>query len=265
MSDSDFYLETLEGLLARDILRKDMTVLVICGGPYDKETLLTAGFKQVTISNINSQPDPKEYEPYEWSSQDCEDLPYQDATFDFGIVHSGLHHCTSPHRGLLELFRVCRQGVLVFEPKDNFLVRLGVKLNLGQEYETFDVEKTNYLGGGGVKNTPIPNYVYRWTERDVIQTINCYAPYGNHRYIFMHALRIPWWRWQKLSKMPLKSTIRIFEPVLKVLSKIFPVFNNNFAFAVVKARVPEDLHPWLKHSGDDITVKCEWFASNYKK
>ena len=226
MNNSYFYLETLEKLLKQGILQKNMNILVVCGGPHDKETLLKAGFERVTISNINDKQDPKEYEPYQWCSQDCENLPYQDVTFDFGIVHSGLHHCASPHRGLLELFRVCQQGVLVFEPKDNPLVRLGVKLNLGQEYETFDVEKSNYIGGG-VRNTPIPNYVYRWSERDVMQTINCYAPYGNHRYIFMHALRILWWRLEKLSNMSLEFIVRLFEPLLQILSQIFPGFNNN--------------------------------------
>jgi hypothetical protein len=29
---------------------------------------------------------------------------------------------------------------------------------------------------GGVKNTPIPNYVYLWTEREVTKTISSFAP-----------------------------------------------------------------------------------------
>jgi ubiquinone/menaquinone biosynthesis C-methylase UbiE len=45
-------------------------------------------------------------------------MAFDDNSFDFAIVHNGLHHCYSPHRGLLELYRVSRQGILVFEPRD---------------------------------------------------------------------------------------------------------------------------------------------------
>src|SRR6266851_8888773 len=48
---------------------------------------------------------------------------------------SGAAYCHSPHRGLLEMYRVARRGVLAFEPRDTRLVRLGVRLGFGQEYE----------------------------------------------------------------------------------------------------------------------------------
>ena len=98
----------------------------------------------------------------------------------------GLHHCHSPHRGLLELYRVARQGVLVFEPRDTALVRLGVRLNLGQKYEVAAVSH-NGLSAGGVGNSQIPNYIYRWSEREVEKTILSYAPYGQPRFRFLCA------------------------------------------------------------------------------
>ncbi len=67
--------------------------------------------------------------------QDVERLGFTDRAFDFVVVHQGLHHCHSPHRGLLEMYRVARRGVLAFEPRDTRLVRLGVRLGFGQEYE----------------------------------------------------------------------------------------------------------------------------------
>ena len=35
---------------------------------------------------------------------------FEDGAFDFVVVHQGLHHCHSPHRGLLEMYRVARRG-----------------------------------------------------------------------------------------------------------------------------------------------------------
>jgi ubiquinone/menaquinone biosynthesis C-methylase UbiE len=262
MHNNDFYLATLEKLLAQGILSKEMKILVTCGGYYDRDSLIRGGFKNVTISNVDTRQVAEEYKPFDWSFQDCEDLSYSDETFDFGIVHSGLHHCRSPHKGLIELFRVCKKGILVFEPKDNSITRLGVKLGFGQEYEVSAVADTN-CHHGGVRNTSIPNYVYRWTEQDVVQTINCYAPEGKHKFIFINALRLPWWRLTTLSKRYMESIFRIFEPLLNVLSKVFPLFNNNFAFVVLKAQIPEDLHPWLKSVDGKINIEREWFKANY--
>lgn len=262
MNYYDFYLTTLEKLLAQGILNKAMKILVICGGPSDKETLLQAGFEGVTIANVDPRHVAKEYAPFEWSFQDSENLSYQDETFDFGIVHNGLHHCISPHKGLLELFRVSKKGVLVFEPQDNPLVRLGVKLGIGQDYEVSAVAHNSCLYGG-VRNTPIPNYVYRWTKREVVQTVNCYAPEGTHEYIFMSELRMPWSRLKGLSRRDMELVVRLSEPFLKGLSKVLPWFNNHFAFVVLKARIPEDMHPWLKETSGEVEINREWVKAHY--
>jgi SAM-dependent methyltransferase len=71
-----------------------------------------------------------EFAPFLWSFQDAERLTFAENEFDFCIVHSGLHHCYSPHRALLEMYRVARVGLLVFEPRDGALVRLGMRLNV---------------------------------------------------------------------------------------------------------------------------------------
>ena len=35
---------------------------------------------------------------------------------------------------------------------------------------------------GGQRNTPIPNYVYRWTRREVEKTVLAFAPVAKHRF-----------------------------------------------------------------------------------
>jgi ubiquinone/menaquinone biosynthesis C-methylase UbiE len=53
-----------------------------------------------------------EFAPFSWSFQDAEQLSFEDEAFDYVFVHAGLHHCASPHRALLEMYRVARRGIM---------------------------------------------------------------------------------------------------------------------------------------------------------
>ena len=72
----------------------------------------------------------RERRPVSWSFQDAERLEFDDGEFNMVLVHSGLHHAQSPHRALLEMYRVARTGIVCFEPIDNPVTRLGVRLGL---------------------------------------------------------------------------------------------------------------------------------------
>src|SRR5262245_49203576 len=121
----DFYHEVLEQLLRAGVMLTDMEVLVLCGGDTDRTVMRGCGFHNVVISNV-SQPQ-CESAPFFSCQQDAERLTYEDESFDFCVVHNGLHHCQSPHRALGEMYRVARKGILFFEPYDNLVTRLGVK------------------------------------------------------------------------------------------------------------------------------------------
>ena len=189
----EFYEHTLEWLIGKEVLKREAKVLVVCGGPLDKDVLFKAGFTDVTITNLDSRLNGSEFLPFQWHYQDAEKLSILDDEYDFCIVHNGLHHCASPHRALLEMFRVARTGVLVFEPRDSLLARLGIRFKFGQQYETAAVEGDG-LTLGGMRNSGIPNYVYRWTEREVEKTIRSFCPWGEPRFLYRYALRIPWVR-----------------------------------------------------------------------
>src|SRR5438309_2064841 len=161
-SRDDFYETTLQWLLDKGVFSPEARVLVVCGGHFDKEALLKEGFTDVTISNLDLPKNGNEFSPFRSSNLDAEKLDLLDEEYDFCIAHNGLHHCASPHRALLEMYRVAKKGVLVFEPRDTLLVRLGIRFNFGQEYETAAVQGDG-LAFGGVRNSGIPNYVYRWT------------------------------------------------------------------------------------------------------
>jgi ubiquinone/menaquinone biosynthesis C-methylase UbiE len=258
----DLYLDVLKDLLERGVVRSDMRVLVLCGGERDHHALQTAGFSNVTISNVDPRMGADKYAPFQWSFQDAEQVGFEDGSFDFCIAADGLHHCQSPHRGLLELYRTARAGLLVLEPRDNVLTRIGVWLGYGQEYEAAAV----YANGGrfgGVRNTELPNYVYRWTEREIEKTINCCAPWGKHQFLYWYKLRVPWPALRmRRSKGRLLLTMLAF-PFLRLFTWIFPGQSNNFGFAVIKPRIPDDLHPWIVSNGKEMQLNQGWMKERY--
>ena len=260
----DFYTETIRSLLRRGLLNQNMRILVVCGGRLDRDVLERCGFANVVISNLDDRIEGHEFAPFLWSFQDAERLTFVDDEFDFSIVHNGLHHCYSPHRALLEMYRIARVGLLVFEPRDGALVRLGVRLNVGQEYEVAAV-CGNDMMFGGVRNSELPNYVYRWSPREVRKTIQSFAPIGEHQFAFFHALRVPWSRFELLRNKLYLAAVVAALPVLKALSLVFPAFCNNFGFVVLKPRVPDDLFPWLVRDNGRVILNRDWVRARYKK
>lgn len=260
---SDFYADTLLALLRKNVLRRDMKILVICAGDYDRDILQQCGFTNVTLSNLGSRARAADFAPFDWSIQDAEQLTFADNQFDVTIAHSGLHHCRSPHRALLEMYRVSRVGVIVLEPSDNLVTRLGVRLGLGQEYEVAAVAGTGCRSGGQT-NTPIPNYVYRWTRREVEKTISSYDPLGKHKFLYFHKLRVPWYRSNMMRRRLVDVVFLLLTPLAQCLAAIFPSCCNNFAFVVVKPKVPDELHPWLKSVNGSIAINTDWIAARYR-
>ncbi len=252
----DFYQQTLRELLKDGWLRLDSRVLVVCGGGYDRDTFEALGFRDVTISNLDSRLKGNEFAPYPWSRQDVENLSFEDGAFDFVVVHQGLHHCRSPHRGLLEMYRVARRGVVAFEPRDTRLVRLGVRLGFGQEYEIAAVAG-NGLQFGGVGNSATPNFVYRWTEHEIEKTIHTFAPEGRAGFRYFSALRVPESRIRIMKNRLVAGALMALVPAVRVFAAAFPKQSNCFAFAITKVG---ELHPWM---ANDRSVNEEWVRGRY--
>ena len=209
---------------------------MVCGGALDRETLLNCGYSIVTISNLNERLLGDGFAPFEWSSQDAEQLSFPDDSFDYCIEHDGLHHCASPHRALLEMYRVARQGILVFESRDSALVRTAIALKRIQSHE---------IGWGTLRDSNLPNYVYRWKEREVEKTVSSYAPHAPHKISFFYGLRIP------SESMPFYHSKKLgwisvaLESAIKLFVWMFPKQGNRFAFYIPKPS-DEARFPWLK-------------------
>ncbi len=256
----DFYRAVLDDLTAAGDLRRQDEVLVVCGGMTDHRVLRNAGFENVTISNLDerllatgSQP----FEPYSWRHLKLQHLDLPDESYDFVVVHSGLHHLRCPPLGITEMFRVARKGIIGFEPNKNHYTRLGVRLGFGQQYEAAAV-LDNECRWGGVENSEIPNYVYRFDKEDIERTIQAYAPVCRYRYRYWYATRVP------------GRLFRINNPLIRLLSTATAGFlewagrrcawmANNMAFAVLKPDRKDALFPWLTRENGRIRFNRRYF------
>jgi SAM-dependent methyltransferase len=241
-------------------------VLVVCGGPKDADTLKKLEFEQVTISNLDTRIDADgedQFAPYDWSFQDAESLSFPDNAFDLVIVYAGLHHLHSPHRGILEMYRVASTAVLGIEPHDNFFTKLGVKWGFGQSYETAAVFY-NGCKFGGVANTRVPNFVYRFTRSEIRSTIQCNNPIAQHTIRFYFNTAIPG-RLFNLKNKLLGALIRLTQSLLVFVGRRIPSLSNNIAFLVLKPKIPDDLFPWLELENEAIEPNQSYLEKIYTK
>ena len=261
----DFYSRVLRRSLADGHIDRDMSVLVTCGGQLDRDAFQGAGMNNVTISNLSQRSmGTADAAPFAWDYQDAEALTCEDSSYDLAVVHAGLHHCASPHKGLLELYRVARKGVLVFESRDSLLIRMASRLQLSDDFELHPCVQQDFKSGG-LRNTGVPNFVYRWTEREVRKTLHSFDPYADTRIHFHYGLRLPYHKLKLNKGQAGHVLVKIVDPGIRLFQKVFPRFCNQFAFFIAKPRYPDDLWPWFRLDGDAVVPDHEWIGRTYKK
>jgi ubiquinone/menaquinone biosynthesis C-methylase UbiE len=261
MSDKrvSFYQNTIR----QWILDKDASILVVGGGETDRSVFHSLGFTNVVISNLDSRLKGDEFYPYEWSYQKAESLSFEKDSFDFVVVHAALHHCESPHRAFLEMYRVAKKGAIAFESRDSLLMKILEQVGLSPSYEHLAVY---YNDGkfGGVNNTEIPNYIYRWTEREIEKTINSYAPYAKHEFSYSYDNDEPFSANVEKKAFLKKLIISTAKPVYQLFVKLFPRQQNLFAFCVNKPDLEADVYPWIISSNGNLGFDIEWARLIYR-
>ncbi len=256
------YREVLGHLMAEDLLKKDMEVLVLCAGDFDKEMFETLGFTNVTVSNLSKNLKPDDFLPYAAKSFDAESIDLPDNSFDWCIVHAGLHHCAVPQNAILEMYRVARVGMLACEPIDSFMCRMSIKLGLSQRYEIGSVVDKLDIQGGGLRFGGIPNWIYRFSGREFEQTIRTAHPEAGHRFVILPRLVVPWHRFR--GKWNMKAVlVKLLSPFFLMARKM-PLFANNVGLAVLKPKLPDDLQPWLKQENGEIKVDQDWVEKEWR-
>jgi SAM-dependent methyltransferase len=247
-----FYDETLRQLIEAGTISTGDKVLVVCGGSYDADVLKGLGFKSVTLCNLDGSysghnPD------YVWVRQDSENLSFGDGEFDIAMVHAGLHHCGSPHRALLEMYRVARKAAVVFEARDSLMMRSAVALGFTGDFELEAVSHEGYESGG-LNNGPIPNLNFRWTEREVIKTIRAADPAHVEQIDFFYGLRLPTLRFEHVNAPGKRIALMLMAPAVKAFAKLFPRQGNQFGFAITKTG---RLRDWLVEKDGKVRLSAE--------
>ena len=179
MDRKNFYSEKV----LKYIKNKDSHILVLGAGGLDREIFEGLGYKNVTFSNIENSNE-KKLNFYE----NIHDIKLKNNSYEYCIAHACIHHSSKPHQAIIELFRVCSKGSLIIEANDSFISRVACKLKLSEEYELSAVKKN--ITTGGVDNTSIPNYVYRWTEREIIKLMKSFRPDLKHKIFFDYSFHI---------------------------------------------------------------------------
>ena len=245
---------------------KGSSILVCGGGMLDKETFLDLGYRNVTMSNLDTRDAAERFAPYKWDYQDAQSLSYDDNSFDYVVIHAAIHHAPMPHKVLLEMYRVSRLGLLAFEARDSVLMRIVTKLKLAQEYEHAAVFY-NDCAYGGVNNTEIPNYVYRWTEREIEKTIQSYDPVRKHTFLYDYGSAYPCTPELELKNSFKVIVLALMKPIYMIFSKIFFKQQNQFAFFISKVTQGNPLFPWLYEDKETSNIKFNkaWAEKKYKK
>jgi len=108
---TEFVESVLADLLQDGVIATSDSVIAVCAGTRERDLFAKLGFTDVLITNLDERIDDETvFAPFGWRLEDAQDLSVPDASFDFAFVADGLQHCPSPHRALLEMYRVSRRA-----------------------------------------------------------------------------------------------------------------------------------------------------------
>jgi len=152
------------------------------------------------------------------------------------------------------MVRVAQKHVFFVEPNDSMALRLLVREGFSFPYELAAVAAQEYLRGG-LRDGPIPNYIYRWTAREVSK---CVAAYHPERQLDIRAH--PFWDFyvneyellsrkesrvaplaQKLGPKNLINLLHLGQAILNLLPPL-RAQGNKFFCAIAK----RELQPWIE-------------------
>lgn len=247
-------------------IAKEEKILVIGGSWQDVELLLSAGFEDLTLSNLQPELEVEARgnvrSKVRLLTLDAERMDLPDSSFDCVFAHEVLHHCRSPHGALCEMLRVACKHVVLLEPNDSFSMRVLSWAGFSFPYEVFSVV---YHGceAGGVRDSCIPNFIYRWDVKEVRKTVSSYLA----EYMFVVRAH-PYWDFNideeelcrrtetRISSITSAIGAKRFLAVLRatqVALNLIPILRrqgNKFFCCIEKSR---KLRPWLTAGPAKIT------------
>ena len=254
-----------ERVVLQRIADRGASILICGAGDLDRRVFARLGFRNVTISNLDTRITQQDYAPFEWKFENAEALSFADGSFDYVVIHAAIHHASSPHKVLLEMYRVARKALLACEARDSALMHFLERHQLTQVYEHAAVYY-NDCKYGGVNNTDIPNFIYRWTEREVEKTIQSYAPYCRHRFLYEYGTAFPCTPQLESRGSMKRAVLKLMRPLHWLFARIFVKQQNLFAFYVEKPVGHDSLFPWLTFDERERKIRFnkQWGDQRYK-
>jgi SAM-dependent methyltransferase len=248
----------------------DERVLIVGGSAEDEQTLRQAGFKQLVNSNLPTDMERmagSESAREQHLALDAEQIELPADSFDLVFASEVLHHCSSPHRALCEMLRVSRRYVLFLEPNDSLAMNALVRMRFSFPYELSAVIDHDYQSGG-LRDSHIPNFIYRWNRHEVFKTVSSYIP---ERIFSVRAY--PYWDFRVTKEdLDLRKATRIgsitsvmgagnFISLLQIaqlfLNWIPPVRSQGNKFFCCIEKNPS-LKPWMARDGEEIVFNRQF-------
>jgi ubiquinone/menaquinone biosynthesis C-methylase UbiE len=201
-----------ESLVKKKIKNKNAKIIVFGAGENDLNIFKKLNYKNVTFSNLN-------IDNHKTIKINIHQNNLDDEEYDYSITNASIHHSSKPHMAILEMYRVSREGVLIIEANDSLLVRAAVKLCFAEEFEISAIKN----GSTGVDNTNIPNFIFRWNEREIYKLLNSYKPDIIHDVNFEYENDI---RLSKIMFLSLKIILSLFFLFFKKQQNLMGIFIN---------------------------------------
>ncbi|GAB3855574.1 hypothetical protein GCM10028801_11410 [Nocardioides maradonensis] len=230
--------------IANGVIRPDDSVLVQFAGTFDEMVCKEVGLTNVTLVNI--APDSPS-SAIGGTAFDAHRMPQESGSYDHVMGHSGLHHCSRPHEALHEMYRIARKTVLFVENQDSAFMRAATKAGVVGWYELAAVIADGY-DTGGVDGTGVPNFVYRWTRRDLYKAVAAFDPAYDipvevHTEWNLGTGRVASEVLKRKLKLSDASAEKAFTNGQKVLNRLASRQGNIFAATIRKDLAT--LHPWM--------------------
>lgn len=227
------------------VIKPDDSVLVQFAGAFDEAVCREVGLRNCTFANIA----PQTHSTGATIAQryDAHRMPQPDRSFDHVLAHSGVHHCSRPHEAVHEMYRLARSTVLFVENQDSAMMRLATRAGVVSWHELPAVVDGGYESGG-VDGTGVPNFVYRWTTREVEKMVASFAPAYEtpvefHREWNLGADRVSAQTLQRKLRLDDHRAERVLDFGYRVLNRTLSRQGNIFAAMIRKDLAT--LQPWM--------------------
>lgn len=240
------FAKLLRGLISDGVVRAEDSVLVQFAGSFDEAVCAEVGLTDCSFSNIA----PHTHSTGHTSAVqfDAHRMPQPSGSFDHVIGHSGLHHCSRPHEALHEMYRLARKTVIFVENQDSLMMRAATRAGVVTWHELPAVIDGGYESGG-VDGTGVPNFVYRWTRREVRKIVAAFDPAYDvpiefHREWNLGSGRVATQVLRRKLHLSDEQARRTFALAHRILNATVAAQGNIFA-AIIRKDLAK-LNPWME-------------------